>query len=114
MQIKRLQVCLLSARPSGEPLSQGSLPPHLRQDPNGDAARSRHAVCLARGMPNKNRSKDSKPSAEKNTLNPPGRGKKPTAGAMSLKNPSGLVTDADTDDKIGQFTGRGSPGLRKK
>jgi hypothetical protein len=65
-------------------------------------------------MPNKNRSKDSKPSAEKNTLNPPAGGKKPAPGAMSIKDPSGLVTDADPDTKVGQFTGRGSPGLQKK
>ena len=64
-------------------------------------------------MPNKNRSKDSKPSAEKNTLNPPGGGKKPSTGAMSFDNPSNLVNETDTD-KVGQFTGRGAPGLQKK
>lgn len=66
-------------------------------------------------MPNKNRSKDSKDSATKNTLNPPGGGpKQPATGAMSFDNPSGLVNESDPDDKIGQFTGRGSPGLQKK
>ena len=65
-------------------------------------------------MPNKNRSKDSKDSASKNTLNPPGGGKKAPTGVTSFDNPSGLVNEADPDDKIGQFTGRGSPGLQKK
>ena len=65
-------------------------------------------------MPNKNRSKDSKASAEKNTLNPQRGGKKPSEGAMSFDNPSSLVNESDPDDKIGQFTGRGSPGLQKK
>ncbi len=64
-------------------------------------------------MPNKNRSKDSKNSADKHTLNPGGGGKQPSPGAPSVKNPSGLVNEGDPDDKIGQFTGRGSPGLQK-
>jgi hypothetical protein len=65
-------------------------------------------------MPNKNRSSGSKDSAAKRTLNPPSGGKKRSAGAMSFPNPSGLVNEGDPDDKIGQFTGRGSPGFQKK
>ena len=65
-------------------------------------------------MPNKNRSKDSKDFASKNTLNPPTGGKKRSTGVKSFDNPSGLVNEGDSDDKIGQFTGRGSPGLQKK
>ena len=79
----------------------------------------------------KNRSNDSKDSATKNTLNPigseagmpagpdqpsaPGQpGGKVPSGAPPVDHPSGLTNERDPDDKIGQFTGRGSPGLQKR
>jgi len=71
-------------------------------------------MCARPVMPKKNRSSDSKRSADKHRLNPPGGGKAPPAGAMSVPNPSGVVDRADPDDKVGQFTARGSPGLQKK
>lgn len=63
---------------------------------------------------NKNRTSDSKRSSQKNTLNPPGGGKKVTSGAPPEGIPSTLTDLQDPDRKIGQFTGRGSPGLQKK
>ena len=64
-------------------------------------------------MPNKNRSKDSKDFAAKQTLNPPAGGKAPSAHA-TIPNPTGPDADASPSGKVGQFTGRGAPGLQKK
>jgi hypothetical protein len=66
------------------------------------------------GMANKNRSKDSKSFADKRTLNPPAGGRKPSEEATSFPNPSNVGDERDSDHKIGQFTGRGSPGFQKK
>ena len=65
-------------------------------------------------MPNKNRSKDSKDSAAKRTLNPSAGGQNPAAGAANVPNPTMPGNEAEPSGKVGQFTGRGSPGLQKK
>jgi hypothetical protein len=65
-------------------------------------------------MPKKRRSKDSKDFATKQTLNPPaGREPRP-GGAAAVPNPAGPGGQPDSDQRIGQFTGRGAPGLQKK
>ena len=68
-------------------------------------------------MPKKNRGNDSKDFAEKNTLNPAVGGNANTAVASGPP-PEGAAperaSERDADHKIGQFTGRGSPGLQKK
>jgi hypothetical protein len=68
-------------------------------------------------MPKKNRSNDSKDSAEKNTLNPTG-GSNANTAVPSGPPPEGAeprhTNEPGADHKIGQFTGRGSPGLQKK
>ena len=65
-------------------------------------------------MPNKNRSKDSKDSAAKRTLNPPAGGPNRAASAANVANPTIPGQEAEPSGKVGQFTGQGSPGLQKK
>jgi len=68
-------------------------------------------------MPNKNRSKDTKDSATKGTLNPPSGGRDRStspAGPDSIANPSSAGNQTDPSDRAGQFTGRGASGLQKK
>lgn len=61
-------------------------------------------------MPNKNRSQDTKPSAEKNTLNPPPGG----TPVPDPSDPASAPNNPAPDQKIGQFTGAGAPGIQKK
>lgn len=57
---------------------------------------------------NKNRATDSKDSAAKRTLNPP-------SGDQPRGRPAPGGTEEQPDERpIGQFTGRGTPGLQKK
>jgi hypothetical protein len=57
---------------------------------------------------NKNRAADSKDSAAKNTLNP-------QTSDQPRGRPAPDVTEEQPDERpIGQFTGRGTPGLQKK
>ena len=75
-------------------------------------------------MPRKNRSKDSKDFASKQTLNPSGGGAQnppgtaggapPGDGGAPPNPPTATDRDAPAGERTGQFTGRGSPGLQKK
>ena len=57
---------------------------------------------------NKNRATDSKDSATKRTLNP-------SSGDQPRGRPAPGVTEERPNERpIGQFTGRGTPGLQKK
>jgi len=53
----------------------------------------------------KNKRKGAKDFAQKQTLNPPGGGKKPVPG---------YTEEQQAPREVGQFTGQGSPGLQKK
>ena len=65
-------------------------------------------------MPPKNRSKDTKDSATKGTLNPPTGGKPGSPGAEAVANPSTVGNRPAPSDRAGQFTGKGVSGLQKK
>jgi hypothetical protein len=102
----------LRSRPP--PAGRRHAAPSTMATPLAPAQKGWHGMCPAPAMPKKNRRKDSKDSAAKRTLNPPDGGTERPSGAMSFPDPSGLVDRGDPDDKTGQFTGRGTPGLQKK
>jgi hypothetical protein len=59
------------------------------------------------------RNRDAKDSATKNTLNPRGSERQKPNEPENLTDP-GVTNQQDVKRRIGQFTGRGTPGLEKK